>query len=56
MIRSTPWHSPDPLYSPDNVLISIRHQDTVAIFDWKKKRNNIKLYGRRTFIMDDCDG
>jgi len=29
---------PGPLYSPDNVLISIRHQDTVAIVDWKKKQ------------------
>lgn len=29
---------PGPLYSSDNVMISIRHQDTVAIFDWKNKK------------------
>jgi len=27
-----------PIYSPDNVLVTIRHQDTIAIIDWKAKR------------------
>lgn len=28
----------DPIYATGNVLVSIRHQDTIAIFDWKAKR------------------
>lgn len=27
----------DPIYGPDNVLVSIRHQDRVAVFDLKKR-------------------
>lgn len=28
----------DPLYAPSNVVVTIRHQDTVAIVDWDAKR------------------
>ncbi len=28
----------DPLFAPGNVLISIRHQDMIAVFDWERKR------------------
>jgi len=28
----------DPLYAPSHVLVSIRNQDAVAIFDWERKR------------------
>jgi hypothetical protein len=27
-----------PIYAPTNVLVSFRHQDTIAIFDWAAKR------------------
>jgi hypothetical protein len=27
-----------PIYAPDNVLITVRHQDTVAIVDWPRKK------------------
>jgi Arylsulfotransferase (ASST) len=27
-----------PLYAPGNVLVSFRHQDTIAIFDWPGRR------------------
>jgi hypothetical protein len=27
----------DPIYAPTNVLVSIRNQDVIAIFDWKRK-------------------
>lgn len=27
-----------PVYSPDHVLVSVRHQDLVAIVDWKRSR------------------
>ncbi len=28
----------DPIYGPDNVLVSIRHQDAAAIFNWRSKK------------------
>lgn len=28
----------DPLYAPSNVLVSFRHQDAIAVFDWTAKR------------------
>jgi hypothetical protein len=28
----------DPIYSPGNVLVSIRHQDTLMIVDWENRR------------------
>jgi hypothetical protein len=27
-----------PLYSPNHILVTIRHQDTIAIIDWEKKK------------------
>lgn len=27
----------DPLYDPGHLLVSIRHQDTIAVFDWASK-------------------
>ena len=41
--NSVEWmHQPhlfsvDPIYGPDNVLVSIRHQDRVAIFNWPRR-------------------
>ena len=29
--------SVDPIYGPNNVLVSLRHQDRVAIFDWQER-------------------
>lgn len=28
----------DPLYAPSNVLITIRHQDTIAVVDWDRQK------------------
>jgi len=28
----------DPLYAPSNVVVTIRHQDTVAVIDWEAKK------------------
>ncbi|MEW6270273.1 MAG: arylsulfotransferase family protein [Thermodesulfobacteriota bacterium] len=28
----------DPLYAPQNVVVTIRHQDTVAVIDWPAKK------------------
>lgn len=28
----------DPLYAPSNLVVTIRHQDTVAVIDWTRKK------------------
>lgn len=35
-----------PIYSRNNVLVSIRHQDSVALFDWKQYRGEAEGFFR----------
>ncbi len=37
-MRHPHLESKHPMYASTNVLVSFRHQDTIAIFDWKAKR------------------
>ncbi len=37
-MRHAHLESRHPIYASTNVLVSFRHQDTIAIFDWKAKR------------------
>ncbi len=37
-MRSPELAERDPLYALNNVLVSIRHQDVLAIFDWEARR------------------
>ncbi|MBI5432038.1 MAG: aryl-sulfate sulfotransferase [Planctomycetes bacterium] len=36
-MRDTALHGTHPIFAPHNVLVSMRHQDCIAVFDWDRQ-------------------